>query len=67
MPTPDNSMIGQTIKFRKLGAQTVYITTSTSYKFWHISELTTLTLGEDDGFSVTWDGAYWVTEFTNQS
>lgn len=67
MPTPDNSMVGQTIKFRKLGAQTVYITTSTSYKFWHISELTTLTLGKDDGFSVTWDGAYWVTEFTNQS
>lgn len=66
MPTPDNSMVGQTIKFRKLGAQTVYITTSTSYKFWHISELTTLTLGDDDGFSVTWDGAYWVTEFTNQ-
>ena len=66
MPTTDNSMIGQTIKIRKLGSDGVTITTSSSYPIWNTSSVLSVNVSNDDALSFTWDGAYWVTEFTNQ-
>ena len=67
LPTPDNSMVGQTIKIRKLGSDNVTITTSSSYPIWNVSSVLSVNVSNDDALSFTWDGAYWVTEFTNQS
>ena len=66
LPTPDNSMIGQTIKIRRLGPDNVTITTSSSYPIWDTSSRLSITFSNDDALSFTWDGNYWVTEFTNQ-
>jgi len=66
LPTPDNSMIGQTIKIRRLGPDNVTIITSSSYPIWDTSSRLSINFSNDDGLSFTWDGAYWVTEFTNQ-
>ena len=66
LPTPDNSMVGQTIKIRRLGPDNVTIITSSSYPIWDTSSRLSITFSNDDALSFTWDGNYWVTEFTNQ-
>ena len=66
LPTPDNSMVGQTIKIRKLGSDGVTIITSSSYPIWNTSSVLSVNVSNDDALSFTWDGNYWVTEFTNQ-
>ena len=66
LPTPDNSMVGQTIKFRRLGSAGVTIITSSSYPIWDTSAILSINFSNDDAISFTWDGNYWVTEFTNQ-
>lgn len=67
LPIPTSNDIGLTFIIRKLGSSgNVYITSQVANKIWHVSELTTLTLGDDDSFKVIWDGVYWVTYFTNQ-
>ena len=67
LPTPDNSMVGQTIKIRRLGPANVTIITSSSYPIWKVSSTLSTSIDNDNSLSFTWDGNYWVTEFTNQS
>ena len=66
LPTPDNSMVGQTIKIRRLGPANVTIITSSSYPIWKVSSTLSTSIDNDNALSFTWDGNYWVTEFTNQ-
>ncbi len=48
LPTPDNSMIGQTIKIRRLGPDNVTIITSSSYPIWDTSSRLSITFSNDD-------------------
>ena len=66
LPTPDNSMVGQTIKIRRLGPDNVTIITSSSYPIWNVASTLSTSIDNDNALSFTWDGNYWVTEFTNQ-
>ena len=66
LPVPDNSMVGQTIKIRRLGSAGVTVITSSSYPIWDTASTLSINFSNDDALSFTWDGNYWVTEFTNQ-
>ena len=60
LPIADNSMIGQDIFVRKLGAGNVTVVRGGSQSLWLGSSITSTVVDYDALTLFTWDGNYWV-------
>lgn len=65
LPIADNSMIGQDIFVRKLGAGNVTVVRGGSQSLWLGSSITSTVVDYDALTLFTWDGTYWVVNEMN--
>lgn len=65
LPIADNSMIGQDIFVRKLGAGNVTVVRGGSQSIWLSSAITSTVVDYDALTLFTWDGTYWVVNEMN--
>lgn len=65
LPIADNSMIGQDIFVRKLGAGNVTVVRGGSQSLWLGSSITSTVVDYDALTLFTWDGSYWVVNEMN--